>query len=217
MTIPTFNPGDVLTADVMNEIKNSLLPVGSLISYAGATAPSGYLLCDGSAVSRTTYSDLFTALSTAYGSGDGSTTFNLPDLRGRMPMGAGTGAGQGASGAGAPSGTALTARTRGGFGGDERMQTHTHVQNAHTHTQNAHAHDLGPGQSFGTSFGGNAGGVATFGLAVQVINQGTYQGPYSATSVTATNQNTTATNQNTGSGASENMPPFVVTNYIIKV
>jgi hypothetical protein len=109
-----------------------------------------------------------------------------------------------------------TDRTRGAKGGDTRMQTHTHVQNAHTHTQNAHGHDLGPGQSFGTSFGPNAGGVATFGLAVQIINTNTYQGPYSANANTATNQNTTATNQNAGSGSGENMPPFLVTNYIIK-
>jgi microcystin-dependent protein len=191
-------------------------PTGSLTAYAGAAAPTGWLLCDGTAVSRTTYATLFGLLSTTYGAGNGSTTFNLPDMRGRMPMGAGTGAGQGASGSGAPSGTALTARTRGGFGGDERMQTHTHVQNAHTHTQNAHGHDLGGGQSFGTSFGPNAGGVATFGLSVAIINTNTYQGPYSAMANTATNQNTTATNQNAGSGASENMPPFVVLNYIIK-
>lgn len=66
------------------------IPAGGLIPYAGPTAPSGYLLCDGTAVSRTTYVDLFTAISTAYGIGDGSTTFNLPDLRGRVPVGKGT-------------------------------------------------------------------------------------------------------------------------------
>jgi hypothetical protein len=66
------------------------------------------------------------------------------------------------------------------------------------------------------SFGGNAGAFATFAVAVQFINQGTYQGPYSALANTATNQNTTATNQNTGAGSGENMPPFLVTNYIIK-
>jgi len=244
--ISSFAPGAVLTADQMNDLRDNanightvctsttrpaspdtgrmiyetdtakLLiwdgsawvdvypaqPAGSLTAYAGASAPAGWLLCDGTAVSRTTYATLFGLLSTTYGAGNGTTTFNLPDMRGRMPMGAGTGAGQGASGSGAPSGTALTARTRGGFGGDERMQTHTHIQNAH-------AHELGPGQSFGTSFGPNAGGVATFGLSVAIINTNTYQGPYSATSVTATNQNA-------GSGSSENMPPFVVLNYIIK-
>jgi microcystin-dependent protein len=58
--------------------------------WATATAPSGYLLCNGTAVSRTTYSALFAILSTTFGTGDGSTTFNLPDFRDRMPIGAGT-------------------------------------------------------------------------------------------------------------------------------
>lgn len=55
--------------------------------YAGKTAPSGWLLCDGSAVSRTTYSALYDAIGTTYGSGDGSTTFNLPNMSGRVPVG----------------------------------------------------------------------------------------------------------------------------------
>lgn len=68
----------------------ALLPAGTIAAFAGATAPSGWLLCDGSAISRTVYSVLFSAISTAYGAGDGSTTFNLPDLRGRIPTGVGT-------------------------------------------------------------------------------------------------------------------------------
>jgi microcystin-dependent protein len=55
--------------------------------YGGATAPSGYLECNGAAVSRSTYSALFTAIGSTYGSGDGSTTFNLPDLRGEFVRG----------------------------------------------------------------------------------------------------------------------------------
>lgn len=65
----------------------SILPSGILVPYAGSSAPSGWLLCDGSAVSRTTYAALFAAISTTYGVGDGSTTFNVPDLRGRIPAG----------------------------------------------------------------------------------------------------------------------------------
>lgn len=60
------------------------VPVGSIFPYAGATAPTNYLLCYGQAVSRATYAVLFAVLGTAYGTGDGSTTFNLPDLRGRV-------------------------------------------------------------------------------------------------------------------------------------
>ena len=62
-------------------------PAGVISPYAGASAPTGYLLCFGQAVSRTTYSDLFSAISTTYGAGDGSSTFNLPDLRGRVIAG----------------------------------------------------------------------------------------------------------------------------------
>jgi len=63
------------------------IPTGALLDYAGAAAPSGWLLCDGSAVSRTTYAALFGVLGATYGAGDGSTTFNLPDLRGRVTAG----------------------------------------------------------------------------------------------------------------------------------
>ena len=63
-------------------------PPGMITPYAGKTAPEGWLLCDGSAVSRTTYADLYAAIGTTYGAGNGSTTFTLPDLRGRVPAGA---------------------------------------------------------------------------------------------------------------------------------
>ena len=57
------------------------IPTGSITPFAGSTPPNGYLLCDGRAVSRSDYSDLFNVIGTNYGVGDGSTTFNLPDLR----------------------------------------------------------------------------------------------------------------------------------------
>ncbi len=63
------------------------IPAGIYIPYGGAVAPAGWVLCDGSAISRTTYADLFTAISTAYGIGDGATTFNVPDMRGRNALG----------------------------------------------------------------------------------------------------------------------------------
>ena len=62
-------------------------PAGTIITFAGATCPSGYIAADGSAISRTTYANLFAAISTLYGTGDGSTTFNLPDLRGEFIRG----------------------------------------------------------------------------------------------------------------------------------
>lgn len=62
-------------------------PIGAITSYAGSTAPTNWLICDGRAISRVTYSDLFNAIGTTYGSGDGNTTFNLPNLKGRVPVG----------------------------------------------------------------------------------------------------------------------------------
>ena len=67
-----------------------ILPPGMVIVWAGTTVPEGYLLCDGSAVSRTTYSALFSAIGTTYGQGDSSSTFNLPDFQDRVIQGSGT-------------------------------------------------------------------------------------------------------------------------------
>lgn len=72
------------------------VPTGAIMPYGAATAPIGYLMCDGSAVSRTTYSYLFNIIGTTYGPGDGSTTFNVPDMRGYFPFGKST-AGTGSS------------------------------------------------------------------------------------------------------------------------
>jgi microcystin-dependent protein len=66
------------------------MPTGAITAYGAAAAPADWLLCDGTAVSRTTYGSLFGVIGTTYGAGDGSTTFNLPDLRGRVPVGKGT-------------------------------------------------------------------------------------------------------------------------------
>jgi microcystin-dependent protein len=72
---------------------NILSYAGMVQMYAGATAPSGWLICDGAAINRITYSALFDAIGTAWGVGDGSTTFNIPDLRGAAPAGVGTSTG----------------------------------------------------------------------------------------------------------------------------
>ena len=72
------------------EIKNSTAPVGSLYWFCGSTVPTGYLICNGSTVSRTTYAALFDAIGTTWGTGDGSTTFTLPNLINRVAWGAST-------------------------------------------------------------------------------------------------------------------------------
>lgn len=153
------------------------LPSGFIGMTAAAVAPSGWLLCDGAAVSRTTYADLFTAIGTTYGVGDGATTFNLPDSQGRGAIGAGTGVG-------------LTARSRGDTGGSE-----THALTEAELAPHTHQVTLSP-----TSEGAeNSGRVVTGNNA-----SGSSLGPYTTTSA--------------GSGeAHENMPPFAVFNFIIKI
>lgn len=86
-----FDPtiASLTTDDEKNKLTAVSLP-GLISPYAGSSAPTGWLLCNGDAVSRTTYASLFAVVSTSYGVGDGSTTFNVPDLRGSIPLGAGT-------------------------------------------------------------------------------------------------------------------------------
>ncbi len=93
-TIPnTFNDGETLSAAKLNANFQALAaagdatPVGTIVAFAGSTAPTGWLLCNGAQVSRTTYSNLYAVTANAYGSGDGSSTFHLPDFRGRFLRG----------------------------------------------------------------------------------------------------------------------------------
>ncbi len=104
----------------LNALLALAMPTGAILPFGGSTIPTGFLECDGSAVSRYTYATLFAAIGTTWGAGDGSTTFNLPDLRGRSPLGAGTGSG-------------LTARTLGGTGGAETVALATSELPSHNH------------------------------------------------------------------------------------
>jgi microcystin-dependent protein len=109
------------------------VPVGAVNMWVTGTAPTGWLLCQGQAVSRSTYSGLFAVLGTTYGAGDSSTTFNLPDLRGRTPMGAGTGRNVADS-------ADLTARTLGAKISDAETVTLTAAQSGvplHSHANTA--------------------------------------------------------------------------------
>lgn len=97
-----------------NDTFSAQLPVGMLQAFAGSSAPTGWLKCNGAAVSRTTYSALFGQISTTYGSGDGSTTFNVPDLRGEFVRGWDDGRG------------VDSGRSLGSFQADE-FKSHTHT------------------------------------------------------------------------------------------
>jgi len=88
---PTMPPGTSNTAVATTAfVQNNSVPTGSLMMWPTVSAPTGFLLCNGLAVSRTTYAALFAILGSTFGNGDGVNTFNLPDYRNRMPVGAGT-------------------------------------------------------------------------------------------------------------------------------
>ena len=113
-----------------NKCKVEIVPaihmIGMIFDYAGEEAPPGFLICNGQAVSRTTYKDLYDVIGTKYGAGDNSTTFNIPDLRQRFTRGA-----QASENLGAKGGEATHILTV------EEMPSHTHEQNAHSHSATA--------------------------------------------------------------------------------
>lgn len=138
------------------------MPAGTVVTFAGAAAPSGWLLAYGQAVSRTTYADLFNAIGTTYGTGDGSTTFNLPDGRGRVGAGkdnmGGTAAGRLTnSGTGNPS---IDGTTLGATGGVDRHTLTTAQMPSHTHSNSAAATTGGNSAAGGSGYG-YPGSVAT--------------------------------------------------------
>ena len=171
-------------------------PSGAVVSFAGTTAPAGWLICDGSLVSRATYPALFAAIGVTFGAGDGNTTFALPDLRGRTVLGVGQGAG-------------LTARTLGDTFGAE---THTLTINempSHNHgvTDPGHAHSSGTAGGFVVN--GTTSGLASAGIAGG--------GGFQVTGWTAPDP-TYISIQNSGGGAAHSiLPPAVALNYLIRI
>ncbi len=176
-------------------------PAGVIQQYAGTAAPTGYLLCQGQAVSRSTYSTLFAVIGTTYGAGNGSTTFNVPDLRQRVPVG------KHSSG---------TFNTLGGTGGavshtitTAQLPAHNHaVGTLETASAGSHYHS----QTVSTTTGNKAkNDGCTSCIPVPTM---TSQNTGSAGSHTHTITGSTA---NTGSGSAiPIVQPYIVLNYIIK-
>jgi microcystin-dependent protein len=196
--MPILNGRTTLTTILLG----SVIPPGSVTSFAGPTAPAGWLLCDGSAVSRTTYADLFAAIGTTYGIGDDFTTFNLPDTRGRVQVGKDDMGGPPANRI-TVAGSGINGTVLGEAGG---AQTHTLITaelSVHTHIQNSHVHNLPT--STGTS-------STSYTLTDSSFNQSVRN-----TTPDVDVYATTATNQNTGSGsAHQNTQPSIIFNHIIK-
>ncbi len=175
------------------------VPAGTVIDFMGSTPPDGYLACTGTAVSRTTYATLFAVIGTTWGVGDGSTTFNVPDLRRRTTIGSG--------------GTQLQgpATTLGSVGGHEELQNHTHT--AITTSDGAHNHDLTPGQSGTNGVTTGVGISATYRVFVGPNNPGgTHPG---LTSNNGSHTHPVVINT-AGTGGGGNYPPAATVNKYIK-
>ena len=129
------------------------IPTATIVPWSSASVPSGFLECNGAAVSRSTYSALFAIISTTYGAGDGATTFNLPDLQDNVAMG------KSGTKALASTGGANTVQSTGNVGGSTANATLTEAQLAsHDHSFQARVsppHNPGPSNPVGNVTNGN--------------------------------------------------------------
>ena len=175
-----------------------VMPIGAMMQWAGSGDPEDFdstvrwLVCNGRAISRTTYAALFAALATAYGTGDGSTTFNIPDLRGRVPVGAD------------PTGVHLPVNepALGGSGGEEQHALVTAEGASHDHT-------LAGGEPVPYLVGGSwslGGEYAT--ASGSLFPAGSTGGSLGSSTVTSTTASATPHN---------NLQPYLAVNHIIRV
>jgi len=195
------------------QVVHGLSPAGSIVAFGGTSAPTGWLMCDGSAVSRTTYADLFAVLGTTYGNGNGSTTFNLPNLQQRFPLGKAT------------SGTGSTLGSTGG------NIDHTHTGPSHAHTSAGHTHDLSDAAWAQHEITAGASTITHRYRRIDITNYTPtvnitgvpYTGSGAATATYgipldgATDSRTPSNTGNGGTGATgTGNPPYQVVNYIVK-
>lgn len=185
------NDGWIVMGKFSGNTNTNDTPSGAILQFAGSSAPANWLLCDGSLVSRTTYANLFAAISTTYGAGDGSTTFKLPDLRGRVPVGAGQGSG-------------LTNRTLASTSGAETHTLSTSEIPSHSHTGKVYLNAHGTVSAISDS---------TLGTTINHENNG-----HTVNTTTSYDLSGVTRGNNTGGGGSHNnMQPYLVVNHIIKV
>ena len=214
-------------------------PVGTIIAFASATSPGGWLACQGQTLSTTTnpeYANLYSIIGTTYG-GTSASSFKLPDLRGSVPIGAGTGSGGGTSGTGAISGAALTARARTDAAGGVENHTltaaqsglpahgHPVTESAHTHSRTADSHFHATGWSAVTMSTSSPTGyfyppdAGTFSAATNTPTSTptfTVSSPSSGVTDGSGNANRTAAFSADAGSSHSNIQPSLVMSYIIR-
>lgn len=197
--------GEVIVSKGRVSDKSGLLsPLGSVTMFAASTAPAGWLLCDGSDISRTTYADLFAIIGETYGAGDGSTTFTLPDMRGK-----------GVKGYKSDNSKFDTLAKTGGEEEhtltEAEMPAHSHTvnpPNTSTNTTGNHAHNTSASTD---DTGDNGGSIMMDNNTNGSINTG-YAGNHSHTVDIAE-----FNSGSIGSGNAHNiLDPYITMNYIIK-
>jgi len=214
---------------VMNGGSASGVPVGSGTDFWGTSAPSGWLFAYGQAISRTTYAALFAVLSTTYGVGDGSTTFNLPDKRGRASFGKDDMGGSSANRITDQTG-GWNGDTLGATGGTEthtlttaQLASHSHTISDPTHSHSASTSIIDSQTLTAPTSNSGAGSDSTTAAASA---SGTVNNNITVTETGAITASTTVSAASTGitgtatagsGSAHNNLPPGIVCNYIIKV